>query len=78
MAKKIISQSDCTKGELIDEPPRATIALYTPDGAPMYRCPHCGNVEHAGGCDCLGAEPGCLFCNQCNGEFEIPYRNQLD
>lgn len=71
MAKKIKSQNSVTKGELIDKPPRATIALYTPEGEPMYRCPHCGNVEDADGCDCLGAEPGCLFCNQCNGEFEM-------
>ena len=39
-------------------------------GEPIYTCPHCGNQASEDDCDGIGAEPGCLFCNQCNQEFE--------
>lgn len=34
-------------------------------------CPHCGYADCAfcGNWDVGGADEGCLFCNQCNGEF---------
>lgn len=41
-------------------------------GAPIYRCPECGHESDAEGCDVMGADPGCLFCNQCNTEFDVP------
>jgi hypothetical protein len=53
-----------------EPPPRATFVLG-PDEAPIYHCPHCGNDATDEECDVLGAEFGCLFCNQCNREFAM-------
>lgn len=38
-------------------------------GADIYRCPHCGKIADAEGCDVLGADEGCLFCTDCHCEF---------
>jgi len=34
----------------------------------LLQCPKCGHVEDIQGYDVLGADPGNLFCNQCNFE----------
>lgn len=70
--EQIISRSDLFAGELVDKPKLASIALYGPDGEPLWKCPNCGNVAGEDDCGILGAEPGCMFCNQCNREFEMP------
>jgi hypothetical protein len=69
MADMIPSRNSIFRGEMVEKPKRATI-IYDAAGEPLYRCPNCGNVASADECDCIGAEPDCLFCNQCNREFE--------
>jgi len=32
----------------------------------LYVCPICWNVENLDNYDVIGADPGMLFCNQCN------------
>lgn len=66
----IESRNGLFKGEMVKKPLRATV-IYDAQGEPVYGCPHCGNVATADECDCIGAEPGCLFCNKCSGEFEM-------
>jgi hypothetical protein len=70
MAKQIKSRNELFRGELIDKPPRAKV-IYDAKGESMFVCPHCKHTAHPEDCDILGAEPGCLFCNQCNREFEM-------
>lgn len=36
----------------------------------IVRCPVCGNEEEIDGYDVIGADPGCLFCNQCDTEID--------
>ena len=43
--------------------------LFDGDGY-EYECPQCewrGNLDD---CDVLGADPGCVFCPECEQEFE--------
>jgi hypothetical protein len=53
------------------KPPLATV-IYDALGEPIYRCPYCQNEASMDECDGLGADEGCLFCNCCSGEFEMP------
>jgi hypothetical protein len=69
--QKILSKNDLFKGQLIDKPKRATY-IFGPDGEPIYTCPNCKDTMTAEECDVIGAEDGCLFCNSCNREFEMP------
>lgn len=52
------------------KPPKAEMVRDDDDLGPIWKCPHCGHAEDADACDCVLADPGCLFCNQCGGEFE--------
>lgn len=65
----IESRNSLFRGELIPKPLPATV-IYDAKEEPLYTCPYCGHVSDADGCDFIGAEPGCMFCNQCNREFE--------
>ncbi len=68
---KIKSKSDLFPGMVIEKPKMATF-IYDAQGVHLYRCPYCKNVADSDECDVCGAEPDCLFCNQCNREFEMP------
>ena len=35
------------------------------------KCPTCGNVTDIQNYDCLGADPDCVFCNQCHQEIQL-------
>jgi hypothetical protein len=63
------SRNELFKGMEIDKPPRAKV-IYDAKGDGMFVCPHCQNAAYEDDCDAMGAEPDCLFCNQCNREFE--------
>ncbi len=67
---KMRSESSVTKGIIIDIPPTAQLLLDA-KGDYIYKCPHCGNWATDEDCDAIGAEDNCLFCNQCNQEFDI-------
>lgn len=68
---QIQSRNDLFPGQLIDKPPMARV-LFDAAGEPLYVCPHCTHAASCDDCDAIGAEPYCLFCNQCGGEFELP------
>lgn len=71
--KQIVSRSDLFEGELVDKPKLALFSTeMDEDGEQKWICPNCAAVIGPDDCDVCGAEPGCLFCNQCNREFEIP------
>jgi hypothetical protein len=65
----IKSKSDLFRGEMVEKPRRAQVS-YDAAGVPQYVCPNCSNFAGEDDCDVMGAEPNCLFCNQCNREFE--------
>ena len=67
---KIKSRNELFRGEVIEKPKRAKV-IYDAAGEPLFRCPNCGNLAHPDDCEIIGAEPGCLFCNQCNREFAM-------
>lgn len=69
--RQIKSKNDLFLGELVDKPLRVKVTLSTSDDEPIYKCPHCGEMITDDDCGVLGAEPGCLFCNKCNREFEL-------
>lgn len=47
-------------------------------GAGPVQCPRCGWADvDAETFDCLGADDGNLFCNQCNKEFTPPNEPQM-
>lgn len=54
---------------MIEKPARATF-IYGPDEEPIYTCPYCKKQVTIDECDCLFAEPGCVFCFYCSREFE--------
>lgn len=54
---------------MIDKPKKA-VAIYNAQREKLYRCPYCGCMATMDECDVMGAEENCLFCNQCNREFE--------
>ena len=68
--RKIRSRSDLFKGELVEKPKKAKSVVYNANEEPVWKCPNCGEMVDVNGCDVIGAEPGCLFCNRCNMEFE--------
>jgi hypothetical protein len=73
MAEKIQSKNELFFGEEFDKPPLALFAgRENKDRFEMLLCPHCGKEQDPEHCDCLGAEPNCLFCFDCHREFEIP------
>ena len=39
--------------------------------AEFVRCPKCGHSDDIDGFDVLGADFGCVFCNQCNTEIAL-------
>ncbi len=59
--------------DLFTEPPRDARVLRTDrdvfDGA-IYECPWCLQGVNQSECDCIGADDGCYFCPECNGEFK--------
>lgn len=69
ISEMIESRNEFFPGMMIEKPKRATV-IYDARGMALYTCPYCGNVSDEDGCDVMGAEPNCLFCNQCHGEFE--------
>lgn len=71
MSEMIESQNELFPGKMIPKPPLATV-IDDARGEPIYICPHCKASANANDCDCIGAEPYCLFCNKCGGEFEVP------
>jgi hypothetical protein len=68
--RMIPSKNSLFRGMMIEKPKRAKV-IYQPDGEPLYTCPYCGHTSDEDGCGVVGAEPNCLFCNQCNREFEV-------
>lgn len=38
----------------------------------ILQCPDCGYMGLDNDFDCLGADDGCVFCNGCCGEFQLP------
>lgn len=42
------------------------------DAFDLVRCPACGHTDYVQGFDVIGADRGCLFCNNCghHGEME--------
>lgn len=66
---KIKSKHSMFEGEEFEKPEKASI-IYGPTGEPFYTCPYCKQTATEDDCDCIGAEPNCLFCNHCGGEFE--------
>jgi hypothetical protein len=67
---QIVSKSDLFRGEMVNKP-KPCKTIYDSMGEPLYICPSCGNCANSDNCGVVGAEPGCLFCNQCNTEFEV-------
>ncbi len=55
---------------IIDIPKRAVSLLTTSVFDPIYQCPYCGHMAAVDDCDVMGAEKDCLFCPQCNREFQ--------
>jgi hypothetical protein len=49
--------------------------ITTPDkdefGDDILKCPRCGRTGSLQEFDCLGADPGCVFCNGCNEELSL-------
>lgn len=68
MSNTIKSKSDLFTDMNIEKLKQATV-IYDAKGEPLYKCPNCGNIASDEECDVIGAEPDCLFCNQCNHEF---------
>ncbi len=65
---QIKSRNPLFLGQLVDKPKQATVVCDA-NGDAIYKCPNCGNCASDDHCDAIGAEPNCLFCNQCNQEF---------
>lgn len=40
-------------------------------GEELLRCPYCGAIASLQNYDCMGADDGCIFCNQCNKEISL-------
>lgn len=70
MPEMIPSKNSLFLGEMVEKPLQAS-SIDGPDGEPIYTCPHCRNIATIDECDCCGAEPNCVFCNQCNREFAL-------
>lgn len=66
---KIKSRNPIFKEEKIEKPKPALVIANTMGGACIYQCPTCGAHLTEDDCDVIGAEPDCLFCNQCSHEF---------
>lgn len=70
MRKLIASRNELFRGELIEKP---KLASWVDRGTErLIRCPHCKHIEDVEACDVGGAEPGCVFCLNCNREMEMP------
>ncbi len=37
----------------------------------LLRCPECGHADILDGFDSLGADPDCVFCNNCGEELAL-------
>lgn len=68
---KIRSKNELFRGKMIVKPKQAIVAGEDAEGFDIFQCPNCGNRATAEDCDVCGAEPDCLFCNQCNREFHV-------
>jgi hypothetical protein len=68
---KIRSQNELFRGQMVNKPKPAIVVGQHPEEGPIYCCPHCGAHATADECDVMGAEPDCVFCPNCNGEFEL-------
>jgi len=71
MARRIRSKNKLLKGQLIEKPPKATVVGEDEDGYDIFLCPHCKKQTTWQDCDICGAEPDCMFCRECNMEFEV-------
>jgi len=70
---KIQSRNELFPGEWVEKPPLAILAgREDPQGWPVMFCPHCNAEQEPYHCDVGGAEPGCMFCLKCHGEYEVP------
>jgi hypothetical protein len=70
MSEMIKSKNDLFRGQKVPKPKRPKI-IYDAEGIGIYTCPHCGKVADIEACDVMGAEPDCVFCEHCSGEFEL-------
>lgn len=71
--EQIRSENPMFRGQLIDKPKTALFsAERDEDGEQKWICPNCAAVIGPDDCDVCGAEPDCMFCNQCNREFALP------
>ncbi len=69
MSEMVKSNNPLFPDMMIEKPKRATV-IAGPDGGHFFKCPYCGSISTEDECDVMGAEDNCLFCNQCNREFE--------
>ena len=66
-----ISRSDLFEGEEFEGPPPLATHILNAAEEPIYKCPRCGNLATEEECDCIGAEPDCVFCRVCHCEFRV-------
>ena len=55
-------------GAPMSKKPKA-LPEVTDSTEPYVQCPHCDFIGELDAFDCLGADEGNLFCNECNNEF---------
>lgn len=73
----IRSRNSLFVGDMIEKPKVARKLAVTADGIPQYErpelfeCPYCFHWVNSDECDQIGAEQDCLFCPDCNNEFEM-------
>lgn len=70
MSEMIVTQNDLFRGQVFPKPPKAKLIFDARDRE-VTACPHCGKAVAIEECDVLGAEPNCVFCAHCSGEFEM-------
>ena len=77
MASALLESGECRRKAVID--PAEVVDFL--------RCPKCGDcpredgVSERGELDCfdvIGAEPGCLFCQQCHCQFSVSTGKKVD
>ncbi len=68
---KIISKNPLFKDDPIEieQPPKASF-IFNLHQERVYTCPYCKAQVTYEEADVVGAEPNCMFCIKCNGEFE--------
>ena len=69
---QIRSRNPMFKGMPIDPPRPPTARLTLPgEDDEALKCPWCGAMVTIDECDCIGAEPDCVFCSNCNRELQL-------